>query len=53
MITGDNKATAKAIAATLKIDTVIAEVLPEGKVTAIKQLQQGGTKVAFVGGRDQ
>lgn len=49
MITGDNKATAKAIAATLKIDTVIAEVLPEGKVTAIKQLQQGGTKVAFVG----
>lgn len=49
MITGDNKATAHAIAAKLGIDTVVAEVLPEGKVAAIEQLQTGGRTVAFVG----
>ncbi|MFT5809416.1 MAG: heavy metal translocating P-type ATPase, partial [Rubritalea sp.] len=49
MITGDNKGTANAIAAKLGIDTVIAEVLPEGKVTAIEKLQVGERKVAFVG----
>jgi len=49
MITGDNHATANAIAATLGIDTVVSEVLPEGKVAAIQQLQTGGRKVAFVG----
>lgn len=49
MITGDNQATANAIAAKLGIDTVVAEVLPEGKVTAIKKLQLGGRLVAFVG----
>jgi Cu+-exporting ATPase len=49
MITGDNHATANAIAATLGIDTVVSEVLPEGKVAAIRQLQEGGCKVAFVG----
>ncbi|MGC1497220.1 MAG: heavy metal translocating P-type ATPase [Sulfitobacter sp.] len=48
MITGDNTGTANAIAAKLCIDIVVAEVLPDGKVTAIEQLQTGG-KVAFVG----
>ncbi|MCF4097373.1 heavy metal translocating P-type ATPase [Maritalea mediterranea] len=49
MITGDNQATADAIAKKLNIDTVIAEVLPAGKVDAIKQLQQNDTHVSFVG----
>jgi heavy metal translocating P-type ATPase len=49
MITGDNKGTANAIAAKLGIDTVVAEVLPEGKVTAIENLQVGARTVAFVG----
>ncbi|MGB3245046.1 MAG: heavy metal translocating P-type ATPase, partial [Sulfitobacter sp.] len=49
MITGDNKATADAIAAKLGIDTVVAEVLPEGKVTAIEKLQVGNRTVGFVG----
>jgi Cu+-exporting ATPase len=49
MITGDNQATADAIAAQLGIDTVVAEVLPEGKIAALQQLQSDGRKVAFVG----
>ncbi|MGB1265949.1 MAG: heavy metal translocating P-type ATPase [Nereida ignava] len=49
MITGDNEATAQAIAAKLGIDEVVAEVLPEGKVAAIERLQTGGSKIAFVG----
>ncbi len=48
MITGDNAATAHVIAAQLGIETVVAEVLPEGKVAAIDQLRSTG-KVAFVG----
>lgn len=49
MITGDMAATAQHIADELGIDQVVAEVLPEGKVDAVKALQGGGTKVAFVG----
>ncbi|MGO4836014.1 HAD-IC family P-type ATPase, partial [Rhizobiaceae sp. 2RAB30] len=49
MITGDNRRTAEAIAAELGIDEVVAEVLPDGKVEAIKRLRDGGRAVAFVG----
>ena len=49
MITGDNRRTAHAIAARLGIDEVVAQVLPDGKVDAIKSLQADGATVAFVG----
>lgn len=49
MITGDNRYTAQAIAAKLHIDQVVAEVLPDGKVDALRQLQQQSGRVAFVG----
>ena len=49
MVTGDNARTANAVAHQLGIDDVLAEVLPDGKVDAVKALQRGGRKVAFVG----
>lgn len=49
MITGDNQHTAQAIAKQLKIDHVIAEVLPNEKVDAVHQLQQQHGIVTFVG----
>lgn len=49
MITGDNAATAAAVARQLGIDEVAAEVLPEGKVAALKSFRNSGAKVAFVG----
>ncbi|MCM2469344.1 heavy metal translocating P-type ATPase [Agrobacterium vitis] len=49
MISGDNRRTAQAIATRLGIDTVIAEVLPDGKVAAIAGLRKDGSKLAFVG----
>lgn len=49
MISGDHRYTAQAIAAQLNIDHVVAEVLPEGKVEVVAQLQQQEGRVAFVG----
>ena len=49
MITGDKQATAEAIAKEAGIDTVIAGVLPEGKVEALGGLLGSGQKIAFVG----
>lgn len=49
MITGDNRRTAQAIAAELGIDEVVAEVLPDGKVDAVKRLRGGTRTVSFVG----
>ncbi|EIT87109.1 heavy metal-transporting ATPase [Fictibacillus macauensis ZFHKF-1] len=49
MVTGDNGKTAHAIAQQAGIDTVIAEVLPEGKAAEVQRLQQEGRKVAMVG----
>jgi P-type Cu+ transporter len=49
MITGDNRRTAGAVARSLGIDEVVAEVLPDGKVAAIKSLRGGNRRIAFVG----
>ena len=49
MLTGDQKATASAIASQCTIDDVIAEVLPEDKAKVIEKLQKQGRRVAMVG----
>nr|WP_294972795.1 heavy metal translocating P-type ATPase [uncultured Pseudomonas sp.] len=49
MITGDNARTAQAIARQLGIDEVVAEVLPEGKVEAVRRLKAEHGRTAFVG----
>jgi Au+-exporting ATPase len=49
MITGDNAGTAQAIARQLGIDEVVAEVLPEGKVEAVRRLKATHGHLAFVG----
>jgi Cu+-exporting ATPase len=48
MITGDNRPSAEAVARSLGIGEVVAEVLPEGKVAALEHLGDG-RKLAFVG----
>jgi Cd2+/Zn2+-exporting ATPase len=49
MLTGDNEGTAKKIAKQTGVDRYFAELLPEDKVNAVKQLQQEGKLVAMVG----
>jgi Cu+-exporting ATPase len=49
MLTGDNERTAKAIARQIRIDRVLAEVLPDRKADEIRRLQAEGKKVGMVG----
>jgi len=49
MLTGDNRRTAEAIARTLGIDRVVAEVRPKDKATEVKRLQAEGKRVGMVG----
>ena len=49
LITGDNETVARSVAAEVGIDTVIAGVLPEGKVEQVRRLQREGRVVAMVG----
>lgn len=49
LLTGDNPASAAAVAARVGIDEVIADILPEGKVDVIEQLRDRGHVVAMVG----
>jgi Cu+-exporting ATPase len=49
LLTGDNPASAAAVAARVGIDEVIADILPEGKVDVIEQLRDRGLVVAMVG----
>ncbi len=49
LLTGDNDATARAVAAEVGIDEVIAEVLPAEKADVIRRLQAEGRVVAMVG----
>ena len=49
LLTGDNERAARAVAAQVGIDDVIAEVLPQDKVDAVARLQRDGAVVAMVG----
>jgi Cu+-exporting ATPase len=49
LLTGDNAATAKAVAAEVGIEEAIAEVLPDEKAAVVERLQSEGRTVAMVG----
>jgi len=49
LLTGDSRATAAAVARTLGIDDVRAEVLPSDKAAEVRRLEQQGRRVAMVG----
>jgi P-type Cu+ transporter len=49
MLTGDRRSTAEAIAAAAGVQTVVAEVLPQGKLDAVRARQARGEVVAMVG----
>ena len=49
MLTGDNESTAKAIASSVGLDEVRADLMPEDKVAVIADLQNQGLRVAMVG----
>ena len=49
LLTGDNDRAARAVAAAVGISEVIAGVLPEGKVEAVRRLQESGRVVAMAG----
>ncbi|WP_407651535.1 heavy metal translocating P-type ATPase [Actinoplanes sandaracinus] len=49
LLTGDNENVARAVAAEVGIDEVIADVLPAGKVDVVKRLQEQGKVVAMAG----
>jgi P-type Cu+ transporter len=49
MLTGDNRATAEAVAHSVNIQEFEAEVLPEGKLEVVRKLQQQGRVVAMAG----
>ncbi|MEZ5311375.1 MAG: HAD-IC family P-type ATPase [Microthrixaceae bacterium] len=49
MLTGDNERAAKRVAAEVGIESVMAELLPEDKLSKVRELQESGAVVAMVG----
>jgi len=49
LVTGDNETVARAVAAEVGVEDVVAEVLPKDKVEVVRRLQEQGRTVAMVG----